>query len=107
MTGPPVIRNTTKTRKPRSALKVHRARQNEERLSIGELWQDQNLVFPDSTGGIVRKENLARRHLKPILEKEGLRKETRVCISATPSGRYGSSGGRTTPHCSASWVTPA
>jgi integrase len=85
--GPPVIRNTTKTGKPRSvpllpevvsALKAHRARQNEERLALGELWQDIGLVFPDSTGGIMRRENLSKRHFKPILKKAGLPKEIRV-----------------------------
>ena len=57
--GPPVIRNTTKTGKDRvvplmpeagAALQAHRARHNEERLALGELWQDNGLVFPDARG---------------------------------------------------------
>lgn len=86
-TGPPTIRNTTKTRKPRAvpllpevvtSLKAHRVRQNAERLSLGELWQDRNLVFPDAMGGIMRRENLSRRHFKPILEWAGLPKDVRL-----------------------------
>ena len=85
--GPPVIRNTTKTGKGRSvpllpeavaSIKAHRKRQNEERLASAGLWEDQGLVFPDAWGGIMRRENLARRHFKPILEKAGLPKEIRV-----------------------------
>jgi integrase len=58
-TGPPYIRNATKTRKPRSipllpevvsALKAHRARQNEERLSLARIWHDQRPIFPDAVG---------------------------------------------------------
>src|SRR5215216_6949600 len=30
-----------------AALKAHRLRQNEERLRLGELWEDQDLVFPN------------------------------------------------------------
>lgn len=80
-TGPPEIRNTTKRRKLRSvsllpevvsALKVDRARQNEKRLALGELSHNQGLVFPGSAGGVVRRENLSRRHFKLILEKAGV-----------------------------------
>jgi hypothetical protein len=31
------------------ALKRHRAAQNEERLRLGTLWQDQGLVFPSKS----------------------------------------------------------
>lgn len=60
---PPKIRNTTKTGKPRTvpllpevvaALKAHRVRQNEERLTLAKVWQDNDLVFPTSTGTIPR-----------------------------------------------------
>ena len=42
------------------------------------MWQDQGLVFPDSTVGIMGRENLSRRHFKPILERAGLPKGIRV-----------------------------
>lgn len=83
---PPKIRNTTKTGKPRTvpllpevvtALKAHRLRQNEERLALAKVWQDNDLVFPTSTGTIMRRSNLSRRHFKPILKKAGLDPETR------------------------------
>ena len=32
-------------------LKVHRIRQAEERLRLGAIWQDGDLVFPNATGG--------------------------------------------------------
>lgn len=57
---------------------THRARQHAERLKAGPHWHDQGLVFPDSTGGITRRNNLQRRHYKPVLEKAGLPKETRL-----------------------------
>jgi integrase len=86
-TGPPEIRNTTKTRKARAvpllpevvaALRSHKARQNEERLALKGLWQDRGLVFPDATGGIIRRENLSRRHFKPALKRAGLPEAVRV-----------------------------
>lgn len=86
---PPKIRNTTKTGKPRSvpllpdvvaALKAHRARQNEERLALSGsgAWEDRGLVFPTTTGTVMRRANLTNRHFKPILAKAGLPKETRL-----------------------------
>lgn len=86
-TGPPFLRNITKTKKARSvpllaevvvSLKAHRARQNEERLKLKGLYDDRDLVFPDARGGIMRRENLSRRHFKPILEKAGLPKDVRI-----------------------------
>ncbi|MDA1240737.1 MAG: site-specific integrase, partial [Chloroflexi bacterium] len=32
-------------------LKAHRIRQAEQRLRLGSIWQDEDLVFPDATGG--------------------------------------------------------
>lgn len=83
----PKIRNATKTGKGRSvpllpacvnALKAHRARQNEERLKLAGLWEDLNLVFPNSGGGIMRRRNLSTRHFKPILTRAGLPPDTRL-----------------------------
>ena len=83
----PEIRNTTKTRKVRvvpllpeavSALKAHRARQNEERLGKAGLWKDKGLVFPGALGDIMPGENVSKRHHRPILKKAGLPAEIRV-----------------------------
>jgi integrase len=84
---PPKVFNRTKTGKRRYvillpevvvALKVHRARQNEERLALGGIWQDQGLVFPSTTGTVLSRANLTNRHYKPILERAGLPKEIRL-----------------------------
>lgn len=82
----PYVRNSTKTGKGRSvpllppavaALSAHRARQNEERMAAAS-WEDPGLVFATTTGTIVTRPNLTRRHFKPILERAGLPKETRL-----------------------------
>ena len=54
------------------ALKSHRARQNEERLKAGSLWQDHDLVFPTTIGTTMSGTNLTGRHFKPLLKKAGL-----------------------------------
>ena len=54
------------------ALKSHRARQNEERLKAGSLWQDHNLVFPTTIGTTMSGTNLTGRHFKPLLKKAEL-----------------------------------
>lgn len=84
---PPKVRNSTKTKKRRfvpllapvvSALVAHKARQNHERLAKGEAWVDLGLVFPTTAGTVMSRRNLSERHLKPILEKADLPKETRL-----------------------------
>ena len=83
----PKIRNSTKAGGKRSvpllppavaALKAHKAHQNEERLALLGLWQDEGIVFPNSLGKPMSRANLTNRHYKPILEKAGLPKETRM-----------------------------
>ncbi|MDP9438287.1 MAG: site-specific integrase [Actinomycetota bacterium] len=83
---PPKIRNTTKTKKGRSvplhpasvaALVSHKGRQNAERMAA-RSWKDPGLVFATTTGTVVSRSNLTRRHFKPILERAGLPKETRL-----------------------------
>ncbi len=54
------------------ALKSHRARQNEERLGLGSLWEDHGLVFPNRLGKPMHAENLYHREFKPLLKKAGL-----------------------------------
>lgn len=61
-----------------AALKVHRTRQNEERLALGPLWRDEGLVFPTTTGTVLSRANLTNRHYKPILERAGLPREIRL-----------------------------
>jgi integrase len=54
------------------ALKGHRAPQNEERLQLGSLWEDQDLVFPNRIGKPMNADNLYHRDFKPLLERAGL-----------------------------------
>jgi integrase len=79
--GGPVMREETKTSGGRrlellpvavEALKKHRFRQNEERLRYRGLWTDLDLVFPSTTGTIMRRNNLHRRSYKPLLKRAGL-----------------------------------
>lgn len=83
----PKIRNLTKTGKGRyvpllpavvAALIAHKARQNAEKLAKGAMWEDLGLVFPTTTGTVANRGNLSRRHFKPVLERAGLPKETRL-----------------------------
>ena len=53
-------------------LKSHRARQNEERLRLGSLWEDQDLLFPNRVGKPMNADNLYHREFKPLLKKAGL-----------------------------------
>jgi integrase len=54
------------------SLKAHRARQNEERLRLGSLWEDRDLVFPNQVGKPMNADNLYHRGFKPLLQKAGL-----------------------------------
>jgi integrase len=54
------------------ALKGHRARQHEERLQLGSLWEDRDLVFPNRSGKPMNADNLYHRGFKPLLKKAGL-----------------------------------
>ena len=60
------------TRRAVEALKFHRAAQNGERLKAGSFWQDNNLVFPTTTGKPLDFRNLATASFKPLLEKAKL-----------------------------------
>jgi integrase len=55
-----------------SALRTHRTRQNEERLRLGDLWQDRDLVFPNRLGNPLDHGNLYYRDYKPLLRSAGL-----------------------------------
>lgn len=41
-------------------LRRHRSKQHEERLRVGEYWNDLDLVFPNELGGLVDPANLRR-----------------------------------------------
>jgi integrase len=54
------------------ALKRHRARQVEERLKVGSLYQDRGLVFAGESGGLINPSNLRQRSFIPLLRAAGL-----------------------------------
>lgn len=56
------------------ALKGHRLRQAEERLKVGELWHDLDLVFCTEIGTPLNQSNVRNRSFYPILEKAGIRR---------------------------------
>src|SRR5215208_2550598 len=63
-------RRTVKlTAQAAEALKGHRARQNEERLQLGSLWEDWGLVFPNRSGKPMNADYLYHRGFKPLLER--------------------------------------
>lgn len=43
-----------------AALHEHKARQNERRLQLGDVWQDNDLVFPSAVGTPINPNNLTR-----------------------------------------------
>jgi integrase len=53
------------------ALREHRARQLEERLLVGSMWQDQDLVFPNEFDGFLSITTLSR-NLDGLLRIAGL-----------------------------------
>ena len=55
-----------------NALKAHRKRQLEERVSLAGLYEDQGLIFATSAGTPIQPENLVKRSFKPLLKKTGL-----------------------------------
>jgi integrase len=55
-----------------AVLRAHKTRQNEERLRLGDLWQDHDLVFPNRVGRPMDHGNLYYREYKPLLQKAGL-----------------------------------
>jgi integrase len=66
-------RRTVKlTTQAAESLKAHRARQNEERLRLGSLWEDGDLMFPNQVGKPMNADNLYHRGFKPLLQKAGL-----------------------------------
>ena len=54
------------------ALKEHLARQIEQMERLGDLYEDQGLIFATQRGTLVNPTNLGKRSFAPILEKAGL-----------------------------------
>jgi integrase len=52
------------------ALREHRTRQDVERL--GEFWQERDLVFPNTIGGLMRCQGFLKRYYKPMLANAGI-----------------------------------
>jgi integrase len=72
----PASRRTLKlTPRALAALKAHKVRQNEERLRAGDVWEDHNLVFPNTVGRAMNAGNFYRRDFKPLFERVGLADE--------------------------------
>jgi integrase len=55
-----------------SALKSHRKRQLEEKLTAGSVYQDEGLVFASRFGTPLDAQNVVNRYYKPLLERAGL-----------------------------------
>ena len=56
-------------------LRRHRKIQAEERLKAGPDWGNHNLVFCDRRGAPLDRQNILRRHLRPLLKKGGISTE--------------------------------
>lgn len=54
------------------ALKNHFTRQMGEKKSLGDLYENQGLVFATRRGTLVNPTNLRKRSFEPLLEKAGL-----------------------------------
>ena len=54
------------------ALKSHRARQAEEKLKAGALYEDRGLVFSGEGGNLINPSNIRQRSFAPLLKKAGL-----------------------------------
>jgi integrase len=55
-------------------LKKIKTKQKEEKLALGKLYNDYNLIFAHANGSPVHLENLRRRVFNPAIEKVGLPK---------------------------------
>ena len=63
----PLIKTTAVT-----ILRARTTRQNEERLRLGDLWQDHDIAFANRVGKRLDHNNLCYREYKSLLEKAGL-----------------------------------
>jgi integrase len=58
------------TQRAVEALKTHKAAQDAERLKLGELWEDNGLVFCTMSGKLLDFRNVPTASFKPLLEKQ-------------------------------------
>ena len=65
-------RSITLTKQAVEALRSHRKRQNEERLRLGTLWEDNGLIFASETGTPLSRDMVDRGSFKPLLKRGGL-----------------------------------
>jgi integrase len=65
-------RSIRQTQRAVEALKSHKAAQNVERLKLGDLWENNDLVFCTTAGKPLDFRNVATASFKPLLEKAGL-----------------------------------
>jgi integrase len=54
------------------ALRQHRLRQLEERLKMGDTWDEQDLVFPNQVGGPMYAQNFLSRSYLPLRKRAGI-----------------------------------
>ncbi len=66
------------SRRATAALRDHRKRQLEERISAAGLWLDTGLVFPGEKGSIFNPSNLRNRSFKRIKARSGVREDLRI-----------------------------
>jgi integrase len=55
-----------------AALRHHRARQDKERHTAGDLWQDLGLIFPNTLGRPMEPRDLLADVYRPLLKRAGL-----------------------------------
>ena len=55
-----------------AALREHRVRQLQERLALGEAWQNSELVFSTTIGTPLSPTNVTRQSFRPLLKRAGL-----------------------------------
>ena len=65
-------RPVTLTREAIEALRSHRKDQNEVRLKLGTLWEDNGLIFASETGAPLTRDFVDRRSFKPLLKRARL-----------------------------------
>lgn len=70
-------RNIKLTTSAAESLRRHRTRQNEERLRLGSLWEDEDLVFPGEAGQPMRPWTLLGGSFRRLLKASGLPETTR------------------------------
>lgn len=76
-------RNVYLTPEAVAALRAHRRRYLEERTLREKTWEEtwcehpeaRDLVFPSRTGGPMNRDNLRKRHFKPLAQVAGLPEE--------------------------------